>query len=96
MKCLKKIQIKKKTILIKRDLLEKKDKLKEKVGKKYNCLIENITEDGELLIGRSYMDVPSEDGVIYIKNDNDSMINEFVDVLITDSSEYDLFGEVSV
>ncbi len=73
-----------------------KDKLKEKVGKTFNCLIENITEDGELLIGRSYMDVPSEDGVIYIKNDNDSMINEFVDVLITDSSEYDLFGEVSV
>ena len=73
-----------------------KDKLKEKVGKTFNCLIENITEDGDFLIGRSYMDVPSEDGVIYIKNDNDSMINEFVDVLITDSSEYDLFGEVSV
>ncbi len=73
-----------------------KDKLKEKVGKTFTCLIENITEDGEFLVGRSYMDVPSEDGVIYIKNDNDSMINEFVDVLITDSSEYDLFGEVSV
>jgi len=70
--------------------------LKERIGKVYNCLIENITDDGEYLIGRSYMDVPSEDGVIYIKNDNDTMINEFVDVLITDSSEYDLFGEVNV
>ena len=71
-----------------------KELLKEKVGKVYKCLIENITEDGEYLIGRSYMDVPSEDGVIYIKNDDDTMINEFVDVVITDSSEYDLFGEV--
>jgi len=68
--------------------------LKDKVGKVYDCLIENITEDGEYLIGRSYMDVPSEDGVIYIKNDNDTMINEFVSVEITDSNEYDLFGVV--
>ena len=72
------------------------NKLKEKIGKKYTCLIENITEDGEYLIGRSYMDVPSEDGVIYIENDHDSMINEFVDVVITDSSEYDLLGRVDV
>ena len=72
------------------------NKLKEKIGKKYTCLIENITEDGEYLIGRSYMDVPSEDGVIYIENDYDSMINEFVDVVITDSSEYDLLGRVDV
>jgi ribosomal protein S12 methylthiotransferase len=68
--------------------------LKGKIGKVYNCLIENVTEDGEYLIGRSYMDVPSEDGVIYIKNDNDTMINEFVDVEIIDSNEYDLFGVV--
>ena len=40
------------------------------------------------------MDVPSEDGVIYVKFNNDTMINEFVDVKITDSDEYDLYGEV--
>lgn len=70
------------------------DNLKSKVGNVYECLIENITDDGEYFIGRSYMDVPSEDGVIYIKFNNDSMINEFVNVLITDSDEYDLFGEI--
>lgn len=68
--------------------------LKNKVGNTYECLIENITEDGEYFIGRSYMDVPSEDGVVYIKFNNDSMINEFVNVLITSSDEYDLYGEV--
>ena len=73
-----------------------KENLKKRIGKVYECLIENISEDGEYFIGRSYMDVPSEDGVIYIKNDNDTMINEFVNVKITDSNEYDLFGVVDV
>ena len=52
--------------------------LKNKVGKKYECLIENITEDG----------------VIYIENDGTGMINEFVLVEITDNNEYDLFGKI--
>ena len=38
------------------------------------------------------MDVPSEDGVIYIKFNPEYMINEFVKVQITDSYEYDLVG----
>ena len=69
-----------------------KDLLKERIGKTYECLIENITDDGEYFIGRSYMDVPSEDGVIYIKFNPEYMINEFVKVQITDSYEYDLVG----
>ena len=67
--------------------------LKDKVGNVYECLIENITEDGEYFIARSYMDVPSEDGVIYVDYNPEYMINEFVDVLITDSDEYDLYGK---
>lgn len=69
------------------------DNLKNKVGKTYECIIENITEDGDYYIARSYMDVPSEDGVIYIKYDSEYMINEFALVRITGSDEYDLFGE---
>jgi ribosomal protein S12 methylthiotransferase len=70
------------------------DNLKKKIGNTYECLIENITEDGEYYIGRSYMDVPSEDGVIYIKYNPEYMVNEFVSVSIVDSDEYDLFGEI--
>ena len=69
------------------------NKLKNKVGKVYECIVENITEDGEYYIARSYMDVPSEDGVIYVKYNPEYMINEFVDVKIVDSDEYDLYGE---
>ena len=68
--------------------------LKDKIGSIYECLIENITEDGEYYVARSYMDVPSEDGVIYVKYNPEYMVNEFVDVKIIDSDEYDLFGEI--
>ncbi len=69
-----------------------KDLLSDRIGKTYECLIENITDDGKYFIGRSYMDVPSEDGVIYIEFNPEYMINEFVNVQITDSYEYDLVG----
>ena len=71
-----------------------KELMKDKIGKEYTCLIENMTEDGEYYIGRTYMDVPSEDGVVYVKYDSNIMVNEFVNVKIVDSSEYDLIGEV--
>ncbi len=68
--------------------------LKNKVGNTYECMIENITEEGDYYIARSYMDVPSEDGVIYVKFNPEYMVNEFVEVKITDSDEYDLYGEI--
>lgn len=71
-----------------------KDLLKNKIGNVYDCLIENITPDGEYYIGRTYMDVLNEDGVVYIKNSKSVMINDFVKVKITDSREYDLVGEI--
>ena len=67
--------------------------LKNRVGNTYECIIENITEEGDYYIARSYMDVPSEDGVIYVKFNPEYMVNEFVNVKITDSDEYDLYGE---
>ena len=71
-----------------------KNNLSSKVGKTYECLIENITDDGKYFIGRTYMDVPSEDGVVYIDFDSEYMINEFVNVKIVSSDEYDLHGVI--
>ena len=68
--------------------------LKNIVGKEYEVLIENITENGDYFIGRSYRDVPSEDGVIYVEYKEGIMINDFVKVKIIDSTEYDLLGVV--
>jgi len=71
-----------------------KELMSSRIGNVYECLVENMTEDGQYYIGRTYMDVPSEDGVVYIKYDPNIMVNEFVNVKIVDSSEYDLIGEV--
>ena len=71
-----------------------KELMSSRIGNVYECLVENMTEDGQYYIGRTYMDVPSEDGVVYIKYDPNIMVNEFVKVKIVDSSEYDLIGEV--
>ena len=71
-----------------------KDILQTRIGNEYECLIENITEDGNYFIARSYMDVPSEDGVIYIKYNSSVMVNDFARVKIVDSLEYDLIGEI--
>ena len=71
-----------------------KELLADKVGNTYEVLIEDITPDGKYFLGRSYMDVPSEDGLIYIKFKEGISINDYYQVLITSSTEYDLFGEI--
>lgn len=71
-----------------------KELMNSRVGNIYDCIIENLSDDGEFYIGRTYMDVPSEDGVVYIKYDSNIMINEIIKVKIIESLEYDLIGEV--
>ena len=69
------------------------ENLQSRIGNVYRCMIEQVTEDGEFLIGRTYADVPFEDGVVYIVNNGKAIINEFADVRIIESYEYDLIGE---
>lgn len=70
------------------------EKGKEKIGKTYEVLVENKSFDGKYLVGRTYMDVPDEDGVVYIQTRDTSLIGEFVKVEITDYSDYDLIGKI--
>ena len=67
---------------------------KEKVGKTYEVLVENKSFDGKYLVGRTYMDVPDEDGVVYIESSDTSLIGKFIKVKITDYSDYDLVGKI--
>ena len=69
--------------------------LKQKIGNTYEVLIENTSFDGKYYIGRSYMDVPDMDGVIFIENPNKETekIGKFVKCQITDISEYDLIAK---
>ena len=71
-----------------------KELLSNMIGKELEVLVENISEDGKYFVGRSYRDVPSEDGVIYINYNSSIMINDFVKVKVIDSLEYDLIAEI--
>ena len=72
--------------------------LKNKIGKTYKVLVEDMSFDGKYFIGRTMQDVPDEDGLVYIENNDNSNENEildnFVNCKIIDVSNYDLIGEI--
>ena len=70
-----------------------KIKLEEKIGKEYEVLVDSFTKDNRYCIARSYMDIPNEDGVVFIENDGHTKIGEFKKCKIIDVKEYDLLGE---
>ena len=71
------------------------ENLKNKIGKNVEVLIEDISFDGKYLIGRTSQDVPEEDGIIYVENNNfESKVNSFVNVKVTEVKEYDLIGKI--
>ena len=72
------------------------ENLKNKIGQEVEVLVEDISFDGKFLIGRTSQDVPEEDGIIYIENNNfENKVNTFVNVKITKVKEYDLIGKIA-
>ncbi|MFH1395424.1 MAG: 30S ribosomal protein S12 methylthiotransferase RimO [Candidatus Omnitrophota bacterium] len=53
---------------------------------------ETVPKDLCHFIGRSYMDAPEVDGVVYVKGRN-LKLGDFANVRVTDTTEYDLTGE---
>ena len=73
-----------------------KEKLEQIKGKKYKVLIESKTFDEKYYIGRTYMDVPEMDGLVFIKNNGEikeNIIGTFKMCEIIDVREYDLIAE---
>ena len=71
-----------------------KKKLEEHIGKELEVVIENETFDNKYYIGRTYMDIPDEDGVVFIKHEKDLKLGTFAKCKITDVREYDLIGKI--
>ena len=74
------------------------ENLKNKIGKTYKVLVEDKSFDGKYFIGRTMQDVPEEDGLVYIKNDEKlnekDILDNFIECKIIDVSNYDLIGEI--
>lgn len=66
--------------------------LKKYIGQEFEILVERVTD--KYIIGRSKMDVPDMDGLVYLKNDRDVKIGDFVTGIITSAKEYDLVGRI--
>jgi ribosomal protein S12 methylthiotransferase len=59
------------------------------IGKKIDCIVENINEDG-LAVARSYKDAPEVDGFVYINTKTSVIPGDIITVKITGAVEYDL------
>ncbi len=70
------------------------EKMQSRVGEVHEVLICDISDDGLFYVGRSYMDSPDTDGVIYISGAKEDIMNKFVRCKIVGFEEYDLFAEV--
>lgn len=71
------------------------DILKNKIGKRYEVLIEETSFDNKFYIGRTMQDVPEIDGLVYIKNDRqENILNTFVKCEVIDVKNYDLIAKI--
>ena len=64
------------------------------VGKGLDVMIEGKVADEPAYVGRTYMDAPNVDGLIFVNADEMLMSGDFVRVKVTGANEYDLIGEV--
>ncbi len=64
------------------------------VGRVLEVLIEGKVADENAYVGRTYMDAPGVDGLIFVNTGLELMSGDFVRVKVTGALEYDLIGEV--
>ena len=64
------------------------------VGKVLDVMVEGKVADEPAYVGRTYMDAPNVDGLIFVNADEMLMSGDFVRVKVTGANEYDLIGEV--
>ena len=64
------------------------------VGEVLDVMIEGKVADEPAYVGRTYMDAPNVDGLIFVNADEMLMSGDFVRVKVTGANEYDLIGEV--
>ena len=63
-------------------------------GKELKVIVEGKLPDDNIYCARSYRDAPEIDGLVFVKSEEELLTGDFVNVLITASSDYDLYGDV--
>jgi ribosomal protein S12 methylthiotransferase len=60
------------------------------IDKEFDVIIDGYLPDDDVYVGRSYMDAPDIDGMIFIDSPRELISGEIIRVRITDSDVYDL------
>lgn len=69
------------------------EKSEDRKGRVLEVMIEGRVADENAYVGRTYMDSPNVDGLIFVNTDLNLMSGDFIRVRVTGASEYDLIGE---
>lgn len=70
------------------------DKCADMEGRVLDVMIEGKVADENAYVGRTYMDAPGVDGLIFVQTMTELMTGDFVRVRVTGALEYDLMGEI--
>ena len=70
------------------------EKCESKVGAVMEAMVEGKVDGENVYVGRTYMDAPNVDGLIFINSEEELLSGCFVKVKVTGALEYDLIGEV--
>lgn len=70
------------------------EKAEDMAGHVLTAMIEGKVADEETYVARTYRDAPDVDGYLFINTSAFLVSGDFVKVLVTDSNEYDLIGEI--
>lgn len=70
------------------------EKAESLVGQVLTVMIEGKVADEDTYVARTYRDAPNVDGYLFLNTTANLMTGDFARVLVTDSNEYDLIGEL--
>ncbi len=62
-------------------------------GKTYEVIVDGRLEEDDVYCGRTYMDMPNIDGIVFFKSENTLIAGDFVNVEIEKAVGYDLYGK---
>ena len=63
------------------------------IGQKLECIIDGLTDDGEMYVTRSYRDVPDTDGFVFVNKEKEHKVGDFIECIVKEAYEYDLIAE---
>ncbi|MCF0142820.1 MAG: 30S ribosomal protein S12 methylthiotransferase RimO, partial [Parasporobacterium sp.] len=69
-------------------------KAEERLSKTFDIITDGYIPEDDIYVGRSFMDAPDVDGLVYFKSEDNLLTGDMVKVLVTGANQYDMYGEM--